>query len=253
LGRGKWATSYPITSLLPLEGTIRCGAYSSPWHSSPPRSSSTCPSLVSRFIDIDTGAVLGTHDGAEIFTVGQGARISGAPEKYFIVQKQATGANSGDIFVGLGAHHPALQCNAIDVLGSQFNWIHGAPPSLDNTTTTAMAQEFECEFQCRHQQRPIPCRVSLIHSPRTPEGAVCEQQDEHHRPSPLPLSSAPTLPPPVLRTTFPSTHSSSLVIRVDPLSGSVRSPVPGQTLVLYQGDVCLGGGPIRHTYSNFFT
>lgn len=189
-----------------------------------------------RFIDIDSGTILGTHDGAEIFTVGQGARISGAPEKYFVIKKKV---NSGDIYVGMGVHHPGLHCESLDITANQFNWIHGGPPiesTLLPLSPENPIQQFECEFQCRHQQQPIPCRVSLIYT--------LAVNDQVMEPSPLPLSSAPE---PLV-----SSNSSSTIIRIDPLNRSIRSPVPGQIAVLYQGNLCLGGGPIRHTYSSYF-
>lgn len=184
-----------------------------------------------RFIDIETGAVLGSHNGAEIFTVGQGARISGAPDKYFVVKKKI---NSGDVYVGLGVHHPALHCEILDVVGNDFNWIHGKPPSLHLTSPDHPTRHFQCEFQCRHQQKPIPCQVTLI------SASLCLKE-----PSPLPLTSAPSP-----ENGF--NPSSSIIIRIEPLNGSIRSPVPGQIVVLYQGDLCLGGGPIAQTYSSYF-
>jgi hypothetical protein len=175
--------------------------------------------------------------------VGQGARISGAPEKYFILKKLP---HSGDLLVGRGVDHPALFCNALDVSGEEFNWIHGSPPldpSLPPLSSESPIQQFLAEFQCRHQQQPIPCRVSLIFSSR--DSLIRE-------PSPLPLSSAPSLRRGSSSSSSPPV-SSSVVIRVDPLDEvMVRCPVPGQTLVLYQGEVCLGGGPIRNTYSSYF-
>ena len=35
------------------------------------------------FIDIDTGEVVGKHNGAAFYTIGQGAKVSGARTKYF--------------------------------------------------------------------------------------------------------------------------------------------------------------------------
>lgn len=41
-----------------------------------------------RFIDLDTGRVVGTHDAFEYFTVGQKARLSGNPQKYYVVGRK---------------------------------------------------------------------------------------------------------------------------------------------------------------------
>ena len=35
-----------------------------------------------RFIDVDTGKIVGSHSGMELLTIGQGARIGGAINRY---------------------------------------------------------------------------------------------------------------------------------------------------------------------------
>jgi tRNA U34 2-thiouridine synthase MnmA/TrmU len=40
-------------------------------------------------------------------------------------------------------------------------------------------------------------------------------------------------------------------LRID-FSSPVRAAVPGQILVLYKGDICLGGGAIQYSYSAYF-
>ena len=43
------------------------------------------PLTPGRFIDVDTGCEVGRHEGKEALTIGQGARIGGCRDKYFIV------------------------------------------------------------------------------------------------------------------------------------------------------------------------
>lgn len=53
------------------------------------------PDKPGRFIDIDTGEVVGDHSGVHLWTIGQRTAISGSHVPYFVVYKDA----SGDIFV----------------------------------------------------------------------------------------------------------------------------------------------------------
>ena len=51
---------------------------------------------LSRFIDIDNGTVVGTHEGREYYTIGQKARISGCFTKQYIVEKIVNDKNNND-------------------------------------------------------------------------------------------------------------------------------------------------------------
>jgi tRNA U34 2-thiouridine synthase MnmA/TrmU len=183
------------------------------------------PPTPGSFIDIDTQKVVGFHNGAEILTRGQGAKIGGKEEKYYVVKKIR---NSGDVLVGKGKDHPGLFCQALDIDWSRFNWISGSPP-----VSPSQLLPFDCHFQCRHQQKAIPCRVTLTNLNSASNGQQVA--------SPLPLS----------QTSSTQISSSPTLIHLEPLA-PLRAPMSGQIVVLYQGDVCLGGGPIRHTYSNYF-
>ena len=46
-----------------------------------------------RLIDIETGLSIGTHDGKEALTVGQGARAGGCSDKYFVSSLTAVAGN----------------------------------------------------------------------------------------------------------------------------------------------------------------
>lgn len=76
------------------------------------------------FVMIDTGEVVGTHDGAQRFTLGQRARIGGAPMPLFVV---ATNVANGKVLVA-PQDHPSRYARSL-TLGS-INWICGQSPSL---------------------------------------------------------------------------------------------------------------------------
>jgi hypothetical protein len=94
--------------------------------------------------------VVGAHDGSELYTVGQKAKIGGAPQKYFIARKfseisadsqlPAAVAGSGrfrvgvypvrkgDVYVCAGADHVALKSSVLEASLDTFNWVAGSMP-----------------------------------------------------------------------------------------------------------------------------
>ena len=101
------------------------------------------PLTSGRFIDVDTGREVGRHEGKEALTIGQGARIGGCRDKYFIVTHghggHGTGHGSlggvkggplgpGDVWVARGTHHPALFSTFLVVRNDEFSWVSGELP-----------------------------------------------------------------------------------------------------------------------------
>ena len=100
------------------------------------------PLTSGRFIDVDTGREVGRHEGKEALTIGQGARIGGCRDKYFIVTHGnglGTGNGSlggvkggplgpGDVWVARGTHHPALFSSFLVVRNDEFSWVSGELP-----------------------------------------------------------------------------------------------------------------------------
>jgi len=81
------------------------------------------PPREGNFVCVDTGKIVGRHNGCELFTVGQGAKIAGAPHKWFVAAKDS---NAGTVFVCLDTHHPALYSDVLHV--ERINWIGGEIP-----------------------------------------------------------------------------------------------------------------------------
>ena len=98
---------------------------------------------------------MGTHDGSVHFTVGQGAKISGASQKWFIAKKDM----NGTVFVCDCTHHPSLYSNELYVQRNDFNWISGElpPPMIEGKSIPALCRT-------RHLQPLIPCVVSVKES-----------------------------------------------------------------------------------------
>ena len=68
------------------------------------------------------GKVVGKHQGAHYFTIGQrkGLNVGGTTEPLFII---ATDVSTNSIYTGLGAQHPGLFKKSLFVAKSEVHWI----------------------------------------------------------------------------------------------------------------------------------
>jgi tRNA U34 2-thiouridine synthase MnmA/TrmU len=140
---------------------------------------------ICRLIDITNGRViLSGRDAAHHMydTLGQRARLGGMPIKYFVARKDAS---NGDIFLAPGSEHPSLYCNSVDIVYSDFNWIHGMFPSRLIPSTISLHEEavIHCTCQYRHLQSGVSCSVRLMRKPKSSCSASPSSL------SPLPLST----------------------------------------------------------------
>lgn len=76
--------------------------------------------------DASDGPVVGTHPGAQFYTVGQrkGLMVGGKAEPLFVLSKDV---KSNTLYVGMGSHHPGLLRHALRVQATDVHWIN---PSL---------------------------------------------------------------------------------------------------------------------------
>ena len=181
------------------------------------------PPCPGRFLDVDTGSVLGTHPDCHALTHGQRARLGGHAAPWFVVGKSP--AVKGDVFVAPGKEHPALYCTTA-VVGALF-WVGGdkaVPLQLtagglsSSSTSAAATQPATLQYKARYGQPVAQARVVYVPDAgeegplppalAAPEGGAC---------------------PGTLHVTFASPE---------------RAVTPGQALVLYDRDICLGGGVV---------
>lgn len=101
------------------------------------------------FIDVDTGKVLGEHNGVHQFTLGQRCRIGGCPGAYYVCLRDP---KTQTILAALGRDHPALYSEVLTV-GSP-NWISYNP------LETSLEPYFRCMFKFQHTEWTIPCVIS---------------------------------------------------------------------------------------------
>lgn len=129
-------------------------------------------------------SVLGFHDGAYRFTVGQrrGLGLGGHPEPLYV-----TGIEGSTVHVGPRDALEATRLDARDV-----SWVAGHPPP-EGTPVTA---------QTRYRADPLPAELADLGGRRA-------------------------------RVTFPA--------------GRPMAVTPGQAVVFYAGDECLGGATVVHS------
>jgi len=110
-------------------------------------------------IDVDSGEVVGKHDGHWFYTIGQrkGIQIGGVREPYFVVDKDA---EKNTVFVGAGKMHIGLWKN--DVFIKDFSLISESADWEDRTGLIDFAERLNAKklsAMIRYQSSPV--NVSL--------------------------------------------------------------------------------------------
>ena len=87
----------------------------------------------------DMGKVVGKHQGAHYFTIGQrkGLNVGGTTEPLFII---ATDVSTNSIYTGLGAQHPGLFKKSLFVEKSEVHWIRTDLQLNDGETLQVQAR-----------------------------------------------------------------------------------------------------------------
>jgi len=198
--------------------------------------SSTESSLV-QCINVENQEVISTFDPIDnpsllYATIGQGAKISGAEQKWFVVDKKLQPPPEADtklprtwrspcIIVCPGTHHPSLYVNTFYVISKNFNWIAGGK------SNRSPPLPFRAKCRIRHLQPLVDCEIAM--------------SDKNYE----------------------SSHKSSENAVVDnyrleiKLKTPLRGIAPGQVCAVYAGGeegdlICLGGGPIDTTGQNYW-
>jgi tRNA-specific 2-thiouridylase len=143
-----------------------------------------------QFTDTE-GKVLGLHDGACFYTLGQrkGLGIGGPGEAWFVVAKKF---EENVVVLAQGQDHPGLYADGLKA--TDLNWLISSP-----------ASEFRCKAKIRYRQAEQDCTVRWVGG----EAEVIFDQPQ-------------------------------------------RAMTPRQSVVFYQGDVCVGGGIISEVLPSYF-
>ena len=102
--------------------------------------------------DSNRGKVVGKHQGAHFFTIGQrkGLNVGGTKEPLFII---ATNVETNTIYTGLGSEHPGLFKKALFVQNSEVHWIREDLAIANGATLKVMAR-------IRYRQ---PLQIASLH------------------------------------------------------------------------------------------
>lgn len=163
-----------------------------------------------RFVDVDTGLPVGEHRGKELFTVGQGARIGGCSDRYFVTFRRWGGEGGsrepGDVFVVKGALHPLLFSLSCTLRSRDVSWVAGQAPT----------QYLASPDSAPHTRRPLLFKARYIQQLESCTATVAPDAD--------------------------GDGDYTVTLHFD---APHRAITAGQVLALYDGQVCLGGGVIR--------
>lgn len=171
------------------------------------------------------GRVLGEHVGLSFYTLGQrkgigvGGSKGGNGDAWYVARKDMA---RNTLWVVQGHDHPWLLSDSLQA--SDMHWIAGAPPeqTLDQIREQADEQaDVQADVQAdhlsaktRYRQDDAPCRLTAMAS---------------------------------AESTFGSTSGSTFTLHFPQPQWAVT---PGQSAVLYRGEVCLGGGVIHSFVSS---
>ena len=89
------------------------------------------------------GKIVGEHDGAHYFTIGQrkGLNIGGTPLHLFII---GTNTHENIIYVGQGEDHPGLYRKGLTVKNDDIHWIR-----KDLKLETGESEDYQCRIRYR--------------------------------------------------------------------------------------------------------
>jgi tRNA U34 2-thiouridine synthase MnmA/TrmU len=116
-----------------------------------------------QFRDVDTGVIVHQGDApahAVLYTPGQGAKLSGSPQKYFVVdnhwkdrhRRSDNNTEYHTVSICAGTHHPALYSDSLYL--SRVHWLSDTPP-------IPLLQTKRIRLQCRirHLQPLVDCTI----------------------------------------------------------------------------------------------
>ncbi|XP_054727340.1 mitochondrial tRNA-specific 2-thiouridylase 1 [Anastrepha obliqua] len=104
------------------------------------------------FVDIDTGQIVGTHNGIHEWTIGQRCRLASFLRPYFVARKEVT---SNTIYVASGHEHPELFSDVI--YADTPNWLCNDP--LTGIGDDSASRKLRCRFRFQHTKPLVGCAV----------------------------------------------------------------------------------------------
>lgn len=101
----------------------------------------------------DNGVVVGEHQGAHYFTVGQrkGLAVGGTPDPLFVL---AVDTETNTLFVGQGKDHPGLFQQALHIQNSEVHWVNP-----DHQLEVGASTDYEVRIRYRQ-----PLQKATLHT-----------------------------------------------------------------------------------------
>lgn len=105
-----------------------------------------------RYKENPWGAVVGKHEGAQFYTLGQrkGLAIGGHKDPLFVL---TTDIEKNIIYVGEGEHHPGLYRKALQIASDEIHWIRG-------TESMSIGEQRRYRVRIRYRQ---PLQDATLH------------------------------------------------------------------------------------------
>lgn len=181
--------------------------------------------------EAETDQVLGYHDGAIFYTIGQrhGLYLGGGLP-FYVVEKNLS---DNIVYVSKNLNHPALWATELTL--EDCHWRSGL-------TATDLAQLPDLQVRLRHRAPTIPVTLRAVTANKQHGAANWSREADktsvRETKSESKLDSQNENPVKTgVRMGLTNRSSCQLVF-----STPVRRTASGQSAVLYSGDVCLGGG-----------
>lgn len=164
--------------------------------------------------EVETDQILGYHDGAIFYTIGQrhGLYLGGGLP-YYVVKKDLS---KNLVYVSRDLNHPELWADQLALTDLHLR---------NGRTLADLAKIPDLTVRLRHRGELLPATARVVETNTRGDQCSCE---EHKNSGFLPGASS-------------SKNIGLLAITFD---NPVKRPASGQSAVLYSGEVCLGGGYI---------
>lgn len=122
------------------------------------------PTVQLNFVDVDSGTVVATSaepEHAALYTVGQGAKLSGTPQRYFVVAAEPATAT---VWVCAGTHHAALYADSL-----QLSTVHWMASNQEMPRPLQERGEMRVQCRIRHLQPLMDCTL-IVHGKSDKDG-----------------------------------------------------------------------------------
>lgn len=164
--------------------------------------------------EVETNQILGYHDGAIFYTIGQrhGLYLGGGLP-YYVVKKDLS---KNLVYVSRDLNHPELWADQLALTDLHLRNGH---------TLADLAKMPDLTVRLRHRGELLPATARVVETNTRGDQCSCEEyKDSSQRPG--------------------ASSSKNIGLLAITFANPVKRPASGQSAVLYSGEVCLGGGYI---------